>query len=822
MIRFLPFRRPPVLSNFIKYPQWFSSNAVQFAELDEDYMAQPLKFDSFTYARLFQDCITNDDLIKGKGVHCHAFKSGGLLDLFAQNILLNMYVKLNQLFDARQAFDEMTDRNTVSFVTLIQGYAQCNEFFDAIELFLRLHREGQELNPFVFTTILKLSVSMEFAEFGQHIHACIYKLGHDFDAFVGTALVDAYSICGFINDAREVFEGIRDKDMVSWTGMVSGYAENGYGEEALELFFRMRKVGLKPNNFTFASLLKASAGLGAVQLGKSIHGLAAKSWYQFDPYVGGALLDMYAKCGDVEDSRAIFEAMPHRDVILWSFMIARYAQCDRGEEALRLFRRMRQAFVAPNHFTFASVLQACANIEGLELGKQVHSHLMKIGLDSNIYVANALIDVYAKSGRMDDSIELFIGLPHKTEVTWNTLIVGYTQLGYGEEALRLFCQMLDAQEWVTQVTYSSVLRACASLAAMEQGIQIHSLIAKTVFGYDMVVGNALIDMYAKCGSIKDARKVFDTISEPDDISWNAMISGYSLHGLGNDALRLFGKMIRTDIRPNNITFVGVLSACSNKGLVNEGRYYFSSMTSDYGIEPSMEHYTCMVRLLGRSGHLDEAMKFIQNIPIEPSVMVWRALLGACVVYNDIELGKICAKRVLELDPQDESAHVLLSNMYAAAGRWDGVAFVRKSMKRKRLKKEPGLSWVEIQNEVHSFTVSDKLHPEMKVIGAMLEWLNIKIKKAGYVPDRNVVLRNVEEEEKDCFLWVHSERLALAFGLIKTPPRSTIRIIKNLRICVDCHAAIKLISKVVQREIVVRDMNRFHHFEDGICSCGDYW
>ncbi|PIA39830.1 hypothetical protein AQUCO_02600354v1 [Aquilegia coerulea] len=715
-----------------------------------------------------------------------------------------MYVKLDLLNDGCKVFDEMPMRNTISFVTLVQGYSLSFRYVEAIELFLRLFREGHELNQFVFTTVLKMFVNMEYAELCRRVHACIYKLGHDTDAFVGTALIDAYTVCGFVDDAKEVFNGILVKDMVSWTGMIGCYCENQYFEEALELFSRMSNFGFKPNNYTFASTLKACTGLFALNLGKSIHCCALKNRCQSDSYVGGALLDFYTKCGDVDAALIVFKGMPQKDMILWSFMIARYAQSGCSNEAVKLFTQMRQAFVTPNQFTYASVLQACATMEGIELGEQIHCQVLKVGLDADVFVTNALMDVYAKCERMDDSKKLFIESPNINDVTWNTMIVGYVQLGDGEEALRLFLQMFYAQIQASQVTYSSVLRACASLAALEPGVQIHCLILKTVFSEDTVVSNALIDMYAKCGSIKNARLIFDSMNELDDVSWNSMITGYSLHGLSGDALEAFEKMRETEVTPNKITFVGVLSACSNTGL------------------PCIEHYTCMVWLLGRSGRLAEALKLIDDIPFGHSVMVWRALLGACVVHNDIEIGKLAAERVLQMEPQDESAHVLLSNIYASAKCWQNVASVRKSMKRKRVKKEPGLSWIETHNKVRYFSVGDTSHPEMRLINGMLEWLNIKIKKAGYVCDRNAVLLDVEDDEKDRLLWVHSERLALAFGLISTPPGRPVRIIKNLRICLDCHAAIKLISQVCQREIVVRDMNRFHHFENGVCSCGDYW
>ncbi|XP_052204136.1 putative pentatricopeptide repeat-containing protein At5g13230, mitochondrial [Diospyros lotus] len=785
-------------------------------------MPPPLEFGSHAYAGMLQNCIRNGDPTNGKALHCDILKRGDCLDIFASNVLLNMYVKSDLLSDARQLFDAMAERNTISYVTLIQGLAQSLRFVEAVELFVRLHREGHEMNPFVFTTILKLLASMEWAELGGSVHAFIYKLGHGSNEFVGTALIDAYSVCGLVVAAREVFDAIAYKDMVSWTGMVACFAENEFFEEALELFGLMRMVGLKPNNFTLVSVFKACLGLEAAEVGRSVHACALKMRYEMDPYVGASLLDLYTKSGHIGDAQLVFEEIPKNDVIPWSFMIARYAQTDHSMEAIELFCRMRQTLVIPNQFTFSSVLQACASMVAFDLGKQVHCHVLKVGLDSDVFASNALMDVYAKCGKMEDSLQLFLESKNRNVVTWNTLIVGYVQLGEGEKAFDLFQHMLEHQVGATEVTYSSVLRASAGLAALDPGTQIHSQTIKTNYDKDVAVGNALIDMYAKCGSIKDASAVFGTMSKRDVVSWNAMISGYSMNGLGGEALGIFEEMQKSEIEPNKLTFVGVLSACSNTGLLDKGQDYFISMVGDYGIEPCVEHYTCMVGLLGRLGHLDRAAKLIEEMPFEPSVMVWRALLGACVIHKDIELGRIAATRVLEMEPQDDAAHVLLANMYATARRWEKVASVRKNMKKRGVKKEPGLSWIEIQGIVHCFIVGDASHPDTKLIYGMLEWLNMKTKKAGFVANCSAVLLDVEDDEKARLLWVHSERLALAFGLIRTSFGLPIRIIKNLRICPDCHAAIKCISKVVQREIVIRDINRFHHFRGGVCSCGDYW
>jgi pentatricopeptide repeat protein len=402
------------------------------------------------------------------------------------------------------------------------------------------------------------------------------------------------------------------------------------------------------------------------------------------------------------------------------------------------------------------------------------------------------------------------------------MIARYAENQHGEEALKLFSQMQHTGMKPNNITYASILRACSSIAAMESGRQVHSSIVIDGFDSDAFVSCSLADMYVKCGSIEDAYDLFDKLPKGDVVSWNVMITGFAQHGYGKEALNFFEQMQREGIEPNHITFVGILSACSHVGLADEGRRYFELMSTDYGIAPRMEHYACMVDLFGRAGRLEEAERFIVGMEFKPSGVVLRSLLGACRIHGDIEIGKRAAEWLHELEPQNDSAHVLLSNIYAAAGRWDEVKKVRNTMQDKGVKKEPGCSWVEVKNRVHTFFAEDRFDHHIANIYAKLEELTVRMKEAGYVPDTSFVLHDVEQEQKEHTLSYHSEKLAVSFGLISIPPGKPIRIFKNLRLCGDCHTAIKFISMIEGRYIVVRDSYRFHHFKDGMCSCQDYW
>eukprot|EP01018_Ginkgo_biloba_P039683 Gb_40047 [translate_table: standard] len=674
----------------------------------------------------------------------------------------------------------------------------------------------------VCASLLQGCARMEALAQGKHVHAHIIKIGFEKDKFLGNNLVNMYTKCSSVIDARNVFDKIVARDVVSWTAMISGYIQNGNEHDALKLFGKMEEDDVKPNEFTFATIVKACANLAALVQGKNVHEDIIRYGFDSNVVVGSALIDMYGKCGSTENARKVFDKMGERDAVLWTAMISGYAQNENGEEALELYCQMHKSGFKPDQFTLGSVLNACASLAALEEGKQVHSYFIATGIESNVVVESSLVDMYAKCGNIDFARHVFDKMSKRNAISWTAIVAGYVQNGHGEEALRLFYQMQKEGMKQDKYTLLSALGACARLASLRKGKEVHAHFIRTRFESNIIVESALADMYAKCGSIEDARQIFDKISVQNVISWNVMIAGCAQHGRGKEALDLYGKMLETGLKPDFITFVGVLAACSHAGLVDEGYQYFNSMSQEHGIVPRIAHFGCMVDLLGRAGRLDEAEDFIKNMQVEPDAIVWGALLGACRIHENIELGKRVAERLLLLQPQNEATYVLLSNIYAASGSWDNVAKVRTMMKDRGVKKMPGCSWIEAKNGIHKFVVGDNSHSQKEEIYEILETLSGQMKEAGYVPNVNLVLHDVEEEQKEQLLWHHSEKLAIAFGLVSTPAGTTLRVLKNLRVCLDCHTAAKFISKIVAREIVVRDNNCFHHFKDGECSCGDYW
>lgn len=578
---------------------------------------------------------------------------------------------------------------------------------------------------------------------------------------------------------------------------------------------------MEPDAKLYVKLLKKCTNQGKLKEGQKIHTHFLASRFQHYVVIQNMIINMYAKCGHMELARKAFDEMTDRDMVSYTMLITGYSQSNEFKEALWLYLDMLAMGLRPNEFTFGSALKSAGGMQSDAMGRGIHGTCVKCGYEENVYVASALVDMYARCNRMTEAKVIFDRLKSKNEVSWNALIAGYARKEEGHNAMKLFSEMKRGGFRPTHFTYSSIFAACASTGALEQGKWVHADMMKLGEPVIAFVGNTLLDMYGKAGSFNDAKKVFNRLVKKDIISWNSMLTVYAHHGLGQEAVDLFEEMRAGGFQPNEITFLCVLNACSHAGFLDKGFYYFDLMRK-YKLEPDITHYVTIISLLGRAGQLDRAERFIRALPIVPTAAVWKALLGACRMHKNTELGAYAAERVFELDPHDSGPHLILSNIYASAGRLSDAARVRKMMSESGVKKEPACSWVEIENAVHVFVANDDAHPQREEIRKMWEKLRDGITKIGYVPDTSHVLWFVDQEERNKRLQYHSEKLALAFALVNIPVGTPITIKKNIRVCGDCHSAFKFVSKLIDREIILRDTNRFHHFRSGSCSCRDYW
>ncbi|KAK9161778.1 hypothetical protein Syun_008119 [Stephania yunnanensis] len=649
-----------------------------------------------------------------------------------------------------------------------------------------LHIENP--NGFTWNAVMRAHLACGSSREGEEIHTHVLKLGFGSDVFVLNTMINMYFVCGEMGNARKLFEEGAVLDSVSWNSILAGYVQMGDVEEATLIFKRMEEKNLIASN---------------------------------------SMIALLGKAGRVGNACKLFDEMLVRDVVSWTAMVSCYEQNEMFEEALVMFSRMNGEGVSVDEVVLVSVISACSNLLAVREGKLIHGICIRNGIESYVNLHNALIHMYSscreinesrklfdsgqlldqiswnsmisgymKCGSIEEARKLFDSMPERDVVSWSAMISGYAQHDRFVETLELFNEMQRGEVRPDETTLVSVVSACAHLVALDQGKWTHAYIKKNNFEINSVLGTTLIDMYMKCGCVENALEVFYGMKERGVSSWNAIIVGLAVNGLVEESLEKFSEMSNHGVAPNEITFMGV--------------------------EPNVKHYGCMVDLLGRAGLLEEAEELIGTMPMAPDVATWGALLGACKKHGDTKMGERVGRTLIELQPDHDGFHVLLSNIYASKGMWEDVIEVRGIMRHQGVMKTPGCSLIEADGVVHEFLAGDTAHPLMKDIDRMLDEVAVRLKMHGYAPATNEVSLDIDEEEKETSLYRHSEKLAIAFGIISIKPPTPIRIMKNLRICEDCHAAAKAISKVFEREIVVRDRHRFHHFRHGSCSCKDYW
>ncbi|XP_015699302.2 putative pentatricopeptide repeat-containing protein At2g01510 [Oryza brachyantha] len=733
------------------------------------------------------------------------------------NLLLSAYSRSGDLSAAQNLFLSSPHRDVVTWTIMMSAHAAADTSSDALSLFRAMLQEGVTLDRVALSTLLNIPGCAV-----PSLHPFAIKLGLHTDVFVCNTLLDAYCKHDLLSAARRVFLEMPDKDSVTYNAMIMGCSKEGLHAQALQLFSDMRHAGLTSTHFTFSSILAVAAGMDRLLLGRQFHALVVRSTSMLNVFVNNSLLDFYSKCGCLGDMRRLFDEMPVRDNVSYNVAIAAYAWNQCATTVLRLFRDMQKLGFDRQILPYATMLSLAGSLPHVQIGKQIHAQLLLLGLASQDILGNALIDMYSKCGMIDAAKSNFSKKSEKSAISWTAMITGYVQNGLHEEALQLFSDMRRAGLRPDRATFSSIIKASSSLTMMGLGRQLHSYLIRSGHKSSIFCGSALVDMYAKCGSLDEALRTFDEMPERNSISWNAVISAYAQYGQAKNAITMFEGMLHCGLNPDPVTFLSILAACSHNGLADECMKYFRLMKHHYSISPWKEHYSCVIDTLGRVGYFFEVQKMLVDMPFKDDPIIWTSILHSCRIHGNKGLARVAADKLFIMEPTDATPYVIMSNIYAKAGQWEDAAHVKKIMRDRGLRKDSGVSWVEIKQKIYSFSSNDLTSPVIDEIKGELERLYKEMDKQGYKPNTSCVLHLVDDDLKLESLKYHSERLAIAFALINTPPGAPIRIMKNLTACLDCHAVIKMISKIVNRDIIVRDSRRFHHFKDGVCSCGDYW
>ncbi|KAL7146102.1 hypothetical protein ABFS83_06G018700 [Erythranthe nasuta] len=770
----------------------------------------------------------------GNQVHAHLIKNGFHGREFVQTKLLQMYAKCGCLDDVALVFDKMPERNLYTYTAFLNVLLDNELFAEALNYFVKLLFADVELEFFIFPVALKVCGGYGGVELGRQLHGVAMKIGVLSHIYVGNALIDMYGKCGSLNDAEKVFDKMSERDCVSWNSMVTactgngrvfdalgfleemsrednfmpnfvswsaligGFAQNGYDEEAIETLYKMRGLGLEPNARILASVLPACARLKKLNIGKELYGYITRHGFMSSPYIVNGLIDLYRRCGvmesafkvftkfsvrdevsfntmisgycengEIRKAKELFDMMEHegksRDLISWNSMISGYADNLMFDEALRLLVDLinKGGITEPDSFTLGSALNTCAEVRSLRLGKGIHSYCIVKGLQSNLFVGGALVDMYCQCLDIEAAQKALNQVPKKDQVIWNTfvsgyascnqmesiqsilqmmkndgfepdvytwngIIAGYVEKGYNELALQLFSDMQASNLRPDIYTVGIVLPACSRLVTIERGKQVHAYAIRCGFESDLYIRAAVVDMYGKCGLMKYAKTVHSRTENYNLVMQNAMLTALAMHGYGEDGIALFREMLIDGFKPDNVTFLAVLSSCVHAGSVESGQEFFGLMGS-YDVVPTLKHYTCMVDLLSRAGQLKRAHEMVEEMPMRPDSVIWGALLGGCITHGDVELGELAARKLIELEPDNSSNYVMLANLYASTGKWVELRKVRQQMKDEELHKSPGCSWIEDKEETHVFMAWDRSHKRAKEIYDILDNLTAEIR-----------------------------------------------------------------------------------------------
>ncbi|CAK9165085.1 unnamed protein product [Ilex paraguariensis] len=674
--------------------------------------------------------IGSGNLYLGQSIHGFLMKLGYENNSFQGNNLINLYANFNRVNDAQRVFDEMRYRNTITWTSLINGYSRVNDVESVFKIANDMYRLEEEFNEHTCSVILRACESPDDRIKGQQIHGFVVKSGFCEDVVVGTSLISMYSRSGFLEDAEKVYSEWSYKDVRCLNFLISEYGKVGYLEKAIWVFIDLLSFGLEPTDYTFTNVISACDGAVGVAIGRQLHGLSIKHDLVGETSVGNAIVTMYGKHGLIEEAESMFHRLNERNLVSWTALLSGYVKNGHGELALKRFVKMVDLGIYIDCTCLATVLDGCSECNNLDLGLQFHGFVLKLGFLSHIKVGTALIDLYAKCGNQKCAKLLFDDISIKSTAMFNATLVGFTKVDEAddEDYMTVLGHLRLTGIKPDSVTFAQLLSLTADQACLVKGKSLHAYIVKTGFEADFTVSNAVITMYAKCGSIEDAYHTFFGMNDQDKISWNAMVSAFALHGQGEEALLVFEEMMKEGFVPDEITILAVLQGCNYSGLWDYGFCLFGEMELKYGVKPVLEHFACMVDILGRAGKFVEAIDFISKSRFSDSPLLWRTLVHACKLHGNMHFGKIATQQLLELTPKEAGSYILVSNMFAEGGMLDEAARVRTAMTDLKMSKEAGCSWIEIDKMTHQFWAGSKEKKKSRDVYAILDILTAEMKQ----------------------------------------------------------------------------------------------
>ncbi|KAF5184276.1 Pentatricopeptide repeat-containing protein [Thalictrum thalictroides] len=684
----------------------------------------------------------------GRKFHGKIVKSGVEFDKFVETALLCMYSECCSLDEACKVFDAMSMKDVVSWSSMILSYVRNGRVYEGLGMFRKMVFQGIEVDSVTMLSVIEACYVVCDSKLATSVHGYILKTmmrGIGSDGSLESSLIVMYSTWGDLENAERLFNQATSLNNASWTAMISCYNKRGRFQEALEIYVKMQECNVEPNSVTVVGVLVSCSRLFWLRGGMSVHGYILRSGIDLDfGTVGSALIEMYASCRKLGDCHKVFHSINDRTIVSWNSIISVSARNGLADEALGLFIQLRLHGLLPDSFTLASSLSACGKSSNYQLGSQIHGLIVKTCFDSNEYVQNSLIDMYSKCGFVDIAYKIFGEMQVKSLITWNSMVCGFTQNGNSVEAIGLLDQMHYKNLEMDSVTFLSAIQSCSHLGYLEKGKCFHHKLIINGLEKDSYVDTALTDMYAKCGDLPTAQRVFDTMLERSVVAWSAMIAGYGIHGCLDNAISLFTQMVGLGIRPNDITFMSILSACSHAGSVEQGTLYFNLMRKQYGIEPKLEHFIFMVDLLSRAGDLTGALRIINTMSVPATSSIWGALLNGCRIHGRFDMLETIRKTILDLEPNNSGYYTLLSNIYAEEGKWIEFRMMRTMMKDIGLRKVPGYSMIKINRNMYRFGAGDTTNSQSKEIFKILEDLERLAQEQGYISERRLPIRSSDK------------------------------------------------------------------------------